>query len=54
MEHSDLRSNHKVIKEDLLRHPNILGASFLNYTPINISNVSDAQIEGEGDSGICL
>ncbi len=50
MSYRDLRSKFKVIKDDLLKNPNILGASFSNYTPVRISNVSDATIAGDENS----
>jgi len=48
--HKDFQDKFKIIKDDLLKNPNILGASFSNYTPVGISNVSDAKIETNDNS----
>jgi len=49
LSHNELKSKYKVIKDDLLKNPNIYGASFSNYTPINISNVTDCEIANDED-----
>jgi len=41
------RTKTPIIKEDLLKNPIILGAAISNNPPIRISNVGDAQVEGD-------
>lgn len=41
------RTKALIIKEDLLKNPSILGAAVSSRPPIRISNVGDAQVEGD-------
>ncbi|MCP4725398.1 MAG: FtsX-like permease family protein [bacterium] len=42
-----IRQKYNTVKEQLMRNNNILDVTYSNWTPVNIGNVSNAEIEGD-------